>query len=188
MNRRPAIEDLRGSLDAMLQAGAWLVAIIVMFVVTPPRLTPADDGLVFVRAAQFVVAVLLGLAVVAIRRGRFRLRIVWMAAVGCTLAAVGALFAYLWLLSDRTCSYDGRGPVVIGNSMLPSAARYASSLPRAGCEILIQDVAGDTASIWPRSELIANHLLLSATFMITVALFALSATLAVESLKRAELA
>jgi len=177
---------MRSSLDLLFQIGAWLVAIIILFVVKPPRLTPSDDGMLFVRAAQFVVAILLALAIVAIRRGRMRLRTIWSASLAIVLSAVIALFSYRWLSSIWTCDYDGRGDVVIGRTMLPDAAAYARSLKRSECDILIQNVAGDTASIWPKSELVFHHLALSGLFMTTVILFAVSAVLAAEVLRQSD--
>ncbi|WP_380780409.1 hypothetical protein [Sphingomonas sp. R86520] len=177
--------SVKASIDALLQAGAWLVAVIVLFVAAPPRLMPADDAIQSVRTAQFLVAVLLALAIVAVRRGRPRLRTIWSAAASCLVAGTATLFAYLWLLGERTCGYDGRGPVVIGQTFTTEAARYAAAVPGSDCKTLIQDAAGRTDAIWPRSELVANHLLLVGAFIATVVLFALSAVFAGETLRRA---
>jgi hypothetical protein len=177
------LREWRTSWTDLLQAGTWLVALIVLFVLKPPRLTPGDDGLIFVRAVGFVAAILLALCLVAVRRVDLRIRSLWFAAAVSLVAALIAFFGYEALIAAWTCEYDGHGPVVIGSTMLPDAQRYASGLSRATCEILIQDSGGDTASIWPRAELTMHHLSLAGTFMATVLLFALAAMLAVETFR-----
>jgi hypothetical protein len=183
MAERNALWDFRSSLASLLQLGAWLVALIALFVLKPPRLSPTDDGLIFVHAVEFIAAIMLALVVVAIRRRGVRVRTLWLAAAASAVAAVIAFFGYVALTAVWTCSYDGRGPVVIGSTMLAGAARYAASLPGDGCETLIQDAVGNTARIWPQSELNTHHLILAGAFMATVLMFALAAMLAVETFR-----
>jgi hypothetical protein len=186
MNEPSESDRLKEVLSHAFEVGTWLVAVILLFVVKPPRLTPADDGQIFVRAAEFVVAILLLLSIVAVRRSRISIRTIWLLALGCLLAAVAGLFGYTMLALNWTCEYDGRGPVVVGSTMLSAAQRYAVSLGNPGCEVLIQDAAGDTASIWPRAELITRHLVLCGIFIATVILFALAAIFAVQTLRRSD--
>ncbi|QDX25007.1 hypothetical protein FPZ54_02495 [Sphingomonas suaedae] len=174
---------LRATWTVLLQAATWLVALIMLFVLKPPRFTPADDGLMFVRAVEFVAAIALALGMVVIHRKRLRLKTLWTGCAVATVAAVTALFGYVALVAQWTCEYDGRGPVVIGSKILAEAKRYAATLSDPGCEVLIQDAAGDTASVWPQYEIVAHHLALTGCFMATVLLFALAALLAVETFR-----
>lgn len=48
---------------------------------------------------------------------------------------------------------------------------------------MVQDAAGDTASIWPYADLLVRHLALTALFIVTTMLFLLSAVLAIEILR-----
>lgn len=175
----------KASWTELLQVGAWLVAVILLFVLVPPRLTPAEDGLPYVRATEFVAAILIVLCVVAVRRGKPRVRVLWAATLFSLVPAVAALFGHLALRSDWTCEYDGRGPVVIGSEMLPEARGYSASLGHPGCRRMIEDSAGDTSAIWDDGELRRRHLVLAGTFMGTVLLFALAAMLAVETYRAA---
>ncbi len=180
-------EKIKGAMDSILQAGIWLVGIIVLFVVTPPRMTPADDSQIFVRAAQFIVAIVMILVAVAARRSDWSLRKLWISTAVTLLASVSAFFAYLYFLLSRTCEYDGRGPMVTGDAMLPAAEKYAAGPPPKDCRTMILDVAGDTEKIWPKGEILINYLALSASFIATVCLFALALMLAVELVKKARI-
>lgn len=177
-------EQIKASMDSILQVGAWLVGVIVMFVISPPRLTSADDSQFFVRAAQFVVAILLVLVIVAVRRSGWTVRKLWISTVGALLAAVAAFFAYLFFYLSKTCEYDGRGPMVIGNTMSPGAREYAASDPPKDCRTMLWDYAGNTGEIWPRGELLVNYLAISASFIATVCLFAVTLVLAIELVKK----
>lgn len=174
---------LRSTWTALLQAATWLVALIMLFVLEPPRFTPANDGLMFVRAVEFVAAIALALGMVVICRKRLRLKTLWISCAIATVAALAALFGYVALVAQWTCEYDGRGPVVIGGTILADAKRYAATLSNPGCEVLIQDAAGETASVWPLYEIVTHHLTLAACFMATVLLFTLAAMLAVETFR-----
>jgi hypothetical protein len=155
--------------------------LILLFVLAPPRLTPAEDGLTYVRATEFVAAIVIALCVVAVRAVKPAIRVIWSAAALALAVALAALFGHLSLRGEWTCEYDGRGPIVIGSTMLPQAAAYANTVGTPGCRRMIEDSAGDTFSVWHEDELRGRHMTLAATFMGTVLLFALAAMLAVET-------
>ena len=106
-----------------------------------------------------------------------------IATAASLFCAVVAFFAYRMFLSLWTCGdYDARGPIVIGSKMLPEAANYAAQQHANACAI-IQDFAGDTASIWNSNELLSRYLLLAAAFVSTVLLFLAAAVLAIETIR-----
>lgn len=174
------LKELQSRWAELLQGAVFLTAAVLLFVWKPPRLAPADDSAAYVHAAEFIGAILIVLVIVAARHGHWSIRrlgiLTFLSIVGATVA----FFSYRLLVGLWTCSdYDGRGPIVTGGAMLPSARKYAEQHDLSDCE-MIQDVAGKTASIWPEFDLLARYLVLAGTFMLTVFLFVLAATLAIE--------
>lgn len=180
---RPVLAQIRGLWSQMLQTAVFLVGAILLFVLTPPRLTAADENSSVVHAAQFIGAIIIVLALVTAHRKRWSVQWLSIATVGSLAGAVTSWFAYRLLAGIWTCNaYDGRGPIVIGGRMFQEAQQYAHRSGRSGCE-MVQDAAGDTASIWPYADLLVRHLALTALFIVTTMLFLLSAVLAIEILR-----
>ena len=183
MSESAAIESLRVDLERLLQAGVWLVALVVLFVVEPPPISRAAGTPSFVHATGFVAAIAIALILVTTRQPRRRLATLRWITLGLLVASVAGFFGYLGLISAWTCDYDGNGPVVIGSELFPEARRYAASIGRTDCATLIADVAGRTDELWAKSDLVARQLALAACFMATVLGFASSAVLAIETLR-----
>jgi hypothetical protein len=176
----PALGRSKLVLTAALDVAVVLVAIIVLFVVEPPRLTPAGSH-VFVRAAEFICAIAILIFIGAARFGGWRPPRVALAAIILLAISVLALFLYLYLLGSWTCEYDGRGPIVIGETMNRDALDYARTIPGAGCDRIIQDYGGRTGDIWPPNQLLSRHLMLAGAFLATVISFSLAALCAIEA-------
>jgi hypothetical protein len=175
-------ENIKKQWTTLFEAAVFLVAAVLAFVIVPPRLTPAGDAS-WVHAAEFIGAIVIAIVVIAARHRRWGVRTLLIATAATLICAVVAFFAYRMFLSLWTCGdYDGRGAIVIGSKMLPDAANYAAQQHANACTV-IQDFAGDTASIWEASELLSRYLLLAAAFVSTVLLFLAAAVLAIEAIR-----
>lgn len=174
-------EGTRKIWTTLSQIVVLLTGAIMAFVWQPPRLTPVDDGTTYAHAARFVGVIVVVLVLIFVRRGDWRARTLMVLTAGTGILSLLCFFTYRLLIGLWTCGYDGRGPVVIGRSMLPEAQRYAVQNAVRNCQAMIQDAAGDTAAIWNYQDLLIRHLSLAALFMATVLLFTIAGLLAVET-------
>jgi hypothetical protein len=166
------------------QAATWLVGLIVIFVVSPPRLAVGEPPPTVGKFIEFALAIIIGL-VFALSSGQpsKKNRRFYAIASGSFLLLAIALFgAYSYLGDHWACRYDSGDPMVIGSTLLPDAARYAAQNPGMDCSTLIQDFAGQTSLIWPRSELINRRVILSGLFSMVVIAFALAALFVIRAL------
>ena len=159
------------------QAATWLVGLVLLFVVSPPRLAVDDPPVTIDKFVQFALAIVIGIVFALstdrpTRKGR---RASAIASAALLLIAIAGFGCYLYLTDRWTCRYDGGAAMVIGGQMTPEAARYAAKTPGLDCTTLIQDFAGQTALIWPRDQLTDRRLGLIGLFSAVVILFAMSA-------------
>ncbi|WBY06421.1 hypothetical protein PIB19_12515 [Sphingomonas sp. 7/4-4] len=166
------------------QAATWLVGLIVIFVVSPPRLAVGEPPPTIGRFVEFALAIIIGVvfALSSGRPSRENRRFYAIASGSFLLLAIVLFGAYSYLGDHWTCRYDSDDPMVIGFTLLPDAARYVAQNPGMDCSTLIQDFAGQTSLIWPRSELINRRLILSGLFSLVVIAFALAALFVMRAL------
>lgn len=161
------------------QVAAWLVGLVLLFVVQPPRLTVSDPPATFDRFVEFALVVLIGiifalLPIRATRKDRVRYAIV---SAILLLIAVAGFAAYVYLTDHWTCRYDAGTAMVIGSDLLPHAAEYSARHKDLGACGIVADYVGRTDLIWDYEELVNRRLILSALFCATVVFFVLSALL-----------
>jgi hypothetical protein len=164
---------------ALLQAAAWIVGVIAGFF-QPPSFVGLVTGQLLTtenlsKLAQFIVAVLLGIAFVATVRSR-RMRSVraWaLLTLGALALAVILFFVHLDLVSDWTCSYSGTR-VVVGSELTDPHGSYMQGRGRGKtCDIWINDHLGDVTAIWTRRSILRREIVLLLTYIAAVPLFAL---------------
>jgi hypothetical protein len=167
----------------LLEISALILGTILIFVLAPPRLTPADDSASWIQLVKFVGALLLAITIVGMRQSPPRPGRLQIATALLAVGAIASLFAYRLLVAAWTCGdYDGRGPIVTGSRLLPEAARDFAGRTGDICGMVL-DVAGNTASLWPQSELVNRHLMLAALFLLTALLFLAAAIVAIEMVR-----
>jgi hypothetical protein len=183
------VEELRKNWDKIFQLAVWLASIVLLVVVSPPRFL-ASDPLpdTAIKAGELFLAICVGLCFFIFQsadqknvRSRYALAGAAMVLVGMTLFLI-----YQFEFEAWTCSYDARGPVTIGTNMLPEAAEYMRQHPEATCEYLIQVSGGQVEKIWPKSEIIAHHLGLIATFLFSIVSLSLAALFVTFAIARTE--
>jgi hypothetical protein len=166
------------------QAATWLVGLILLFVVSPPRLAVGEPPPTIGKFVEFALAIIIGI-VFALSSGRpsRKNRRASAIASGASLFVAILLFgAYLYASDHWTCRYDSGDPMVTGITLKPDAARYVARNPGLDCSTLIQDFAGQTGLIWPRDELVNRRLILSGLFSLVVIAFALAALFVMRAL------
>lgn len=173
--------------ESLAQIATWLIGLVTLFVVNPPRLAVDDPPPTIDRFVQFTLAILIAIAFAIFARRKAQRRL--SAALSGALLAAALLFfgSYLYFGDHWTCRYDTGSPMVIGQTYSSVAAMYLSNNPGLDCAGLIRDFAGQTSTIWPRAELVNRRLILSALFAGTVICFALSALFAVRAVSGRDL-
>lgn len=166
------------------QVATWLVGLVLMFVVSPPRLAVGEPPPTIARFVEFALAIIIGLvfALSSGRPSRKNRRASAIASGAFLLLAIVLFGSYLYAGDHWTCRYDTGEPMVIGATLLPAAAHYVAQNPGLDCTTLIQDFAGQTSLIWPRGELVNRRLILSALFSLVVIAFALAALFVMRAL------
>ena len=164
----------------ILQASVSILGSIFVFVLAPPRLTPEIETVSWFGLAEVAGAILVVITLVGVRHARMKAKALQLLNAVLLIAALASFFAYRWMVGVWTCrDYDGRGPIVIGSKLLPDAALYYRGKPVTPC-VMIQDSVGDTASLWPQSELLARHSTMAGLFLLTALLFLMAAIIAIE--------
>jgi hypothetical protein len=166
------------------QVATWLVGLILIFVVSPPRLAVDEPPPTIGKFVEFALAIIIGVvfALSSGRPSRKNRRASALASGAFLLLAIVLFGSYLYAGDHWTCRYDSGEPMVIGTTLLPAAAGYAAQNPGIDCTTLIQDFAGQTSLIWPRGELVNRRLILSALFSMVVIAFALAALFVMRAL------
>lgn len=184
MNAIPfSLGDLRKTWAKLAQFAIWATAIVATFLLTPPRKTPALDETTWVRFAQFVLVIALGLSIALLSRNQKRRSLCVSASIGFLTLGLAGFFTNLVVTDEWTCAYDGRGPMVIGKSTTLIANEHLRLHPGMSCTELIQDFVGNTAEIWAQSEISERHAILVGLYLANVLSFSLSMLFMLEGLR-----
>ena len=107
------------------QVATWLVGLVLLFVVSPPRLAVDDPPLTIDRFVQFALAIAIGIifALSTERPTRRGQRIAAIASAVLLVIAIAGFGWYLYLTDHWTCRYDSGPAMVIGGQMTPEATR-----------------------------------------------------------------
>jgi hypothetical protein len=164
------------------QVAVWLVSLVLLFVVQPPRMVLDDAPGTIERFAQFMLTIVIGIvfALFSTRPRQGNRNSVIASAV---LLVIGVMLfgSYLYLTDHWTCGYPG-GAMVSGATLLPAAAAYVSANPGLDCSQLMLDFGGQTQMIWPLGELSDRRLILAALFTAVILSFALAALFMIRAL------
>jgi len=166
------LANLRQHWRSLTQGAVFILSVIGSFLVPPPAGVTGGDGKVWLRLAQFVMAVLLGLMTVATykqRHPKFAGR--WAAAaVAFLILAVGAFFGYQYLTSMCTCQYYGQ-TIVIGSAYTQQGQYYAGQNPGITCTGLLEDFVGKSEDVWTKDSITRCLFLMAGTYLSCVPLF-----------------
>jgi hypothetical protein len=178
------LQQIRRSWLAFAQLAVWLGGVLGGFLMPPPVGISAGEEKVWLRLGQFIVAVVLGLVFLAARRWNQRRHIVWWCGVALLSLsfAIGAFFRYQYLTLAWTGSYVGE-KVVIGSVHTPQGLAYATRNPNVSRDDLIFDFAGKTEDIWTRDSINRRRLILAATYISCLPLFAICVIAVVQSVQ-----
>jgi hypothetical protein len=164
-------QQVKGIWGPLAQAGAWVAGIIGGFLLPPP--VGAEENKLWLRFAQFVITIVVGLMILPSRKWRRKKDAKWwwlMAAI-CLAAAVGSFFAYQRVTYSSTCETLEGGRVVIGYEYTPHGADYIRENPGISCADLIDQHIGKTEDVWTKRSIDAARMKLTITYIACIPLF-----------------
>jgi hypothetical protein len=173
----------RGSWLLLAQSAVWVLGIVAGFLLPPPVGTEAE-GKVWVRFAQFVVTVIVGLVLLAALRWQ-RKKDTWRwAAVSASMLvlATGTFFGYQFSVAHWTARYDGNR-VVVGAEQTALGREYQEQHPERTREEAVMDVAGAVTRLWTRESIDRRRLALAALYVLAMPLFTLCVIATVQAIR-----
>jgi hypothetical protein len=178
------LQQGRKSWVILAQGAAWLGGVLGGFLLPPPVGVSAGEEKIWLRLGQFVIAVVLGLVFFAARKWNQRRHALgWCGtALVFLLLAVGAFFRYQQLTMSWTGNYVGQ-KIVIGSAYTAQGLAYTATNPRISCDDLIFDFAGRAEDIWTRDSINGRRLVLAATYVSCLPLFAICLIAVVQSVQ-----
>ena len=165
---------LRGSQQSwalLAQSTVWISAVLAGFLLPPPVGT-LDEGKVWVRFAQFIITILIGIVLLlALRWNRKADVLRWaVSALVCLVLAIGCFFAYQIYAARWTVPYNGQR-VVIGGQFSQIGREYQQSNPNLTFEDLVLNYAGKVEKIWTRESLQQRRIILAGMYVLAMPLF-----------------
>ena len=181
------LQSARKSWLLLAQGALWLGGILGGFLLPPPVGVTAADEKIWLRLGQFIVAVVLGLEILAARRWnqpRHSLR--WGAvALLALIVGVGAFFRYQQLTLAWTANYDG-SKVVVGSEFTKQGRAYTEENPKISTDELVFDFKGRTEDVWTRQSIDGRRLVLAATYVSCLPLFTICLIAIVQAMQSSE--
>ncbi len=166
------LQTARKSWLLLAQGALWLAGILGGFLLPPPVGVSAADEKIWLRLGQFIVAVVLGLEILAARRWnqpRHSLR--WGAvALLALVISVGAFFRYQQLTLGWTANYN-ESKVVVGTEFTSQGRTFAEANPKLSTDELVFKFAGKTGDIWASQSIDRRRLTLAAVYVSCLPLF-----------------
>lgn len=174
MAANPIKALLRRSQNSWLlltQTTIWVAAALAAFLLPPPSGTP-EDSQIWVRFAQFVITIVIGLLVLAAFRWQRRKDVSRWATLAVTFLLLGTavFFTYQILASRWTANYAGQR-TVFGGALTAYGREYQKENPHLTPEELIMGVAGKVERIWTRESMNERRLILAAVYVLAMPLF-----------------
>lgn len=156
----------------LAQGAVWVGSVLGGFLLPPPVGISATDEKAWLRLGQFIIAVVVGLILLAGRKWhqpKHTLR--WAAsAVLFLVIGIAAFFLYQQLTLSWTGGYNG-ARVVTGASFTPQGLAYSLQNPQLSRDALIDDFAGQIENIWTRDSINHRRLILAALYLSCLPLF-----------------
>jgi hypothetical protein len=171
----------------LAQGALWLAGILGGFLLPPPVGVSAADEKIWLRLGQFIVAVVLGLEILAARRWhqpRHSLR--WGAVSLLALViGVGAFFRYQQLTLAWTANYSG-DKIVIGSEFTAQGRTYTEANPKLSTDELVFKSAGKPGDIWTQQSIDRRRLVLAAIYVSCLPLFTICLIALVQAMQAGE--
>ena len=156
---------------ARAESAIWVAGVIVGFLLPPPVGTP-EESQVWVRFAQFVITVVIGMVLLAALRWKRKQDVFRWASISMLFLLLGTItfFGYQIFAARWTAPYN-TGRVVIGDAYTAYGREYHEEHPNLPIEKLVMDVSGAVEKIWTRESLQQRRLLLAAMYVLAMPLF-----------------
>jgi hypothetical protein len=159
---------------ALLQVAAWILGTMAGFLLLPTEISREDEK-AWLKLAPFVIAVVLGLMVIAARRwspekhlGRW-----WFVAIALFIFSISGFIGYGYLSYSWTCKYNNQ-TLIIGTSLTDQGRYYVRQNPGISCEDLLMDFAGKVEDIWTKESINRCRILLAGIYINLIPIFAMS--------------
>ena len=181
------LQSARKSWLTLTHSALWVGGILGGFLLPPPVGVTAADEKIWLRLGQFIVAVVLGLEILAARRwNQPRHTFRWGAVALLSLViGVGAFFCYQQLKLVWTATYD-KDRVVVGAEFTKQGRIYAEANPKISMDELVNDFTGHTEEIWTRQSIDRRRLVLAAMYVSCLPLFTICLIAVVQAMQSSE--
>lgn len=157
----------------LLQGTIWVSGIVGSFLLPPPIGVLKDEHKLWLRFAQFVIAILVGLLFITKRKWNKKQHVKWwwIISAAALLLSVISFTGYQYLLYSWTCNYN-KQRIVIGSEYTPQGVYYVKQNPQGiTCDELVADFAGKVEEIWTKKSINRSRLILAGTYMSCMPLF-----------------
>ena len=150
----------------------------------PPVGASPGDEKIWLRLAQFVITVVIGLIFIAAQKWRQKhhAKWWWTFSLGCLVFAVSAFFCYQRFMDAWTVNYAGQR-VVIGSVFTAHGKKYAEQNPSLSRYWLLMDAAGAPEDLWTRESINRRRLVLGATYILCLPLFTICLIAIVQAIR-----
>jgi hypothetical protein len=167
----------------LTQTTVWVGGAIAAFLLPPPGGLP-EESRVWVRFAQFVITVVIGMVLLATLRWKRKQDMLRWGGLSMLFLFLGtaAFFSYQILSAKWIASYNGR-PVLIGGSYTSLGREDHEANPRLSPEDLVMRFAGQVEKIWTRESLQQRRLVLAAIYVLAMPLFTICIMSIVQALQ-----
>jgi len=165
-------KQARNNWAVLAQASIWAIGIIGSFLLPPPVSISKEDEKIWLRLAQFVIAILLGLLFVVARKWNEERHSKWWATSGAVLLLLSLLLfvGYQYLSFSLTCKYYSQ-TVVVGSSYTPRGTYYVEKNPGISCETLLKHFAGRVEDVWTKESITRNRIVLAVAYIGSIPFF-----------------
>ncbi len=173
----------RGSWLLLAQASIWLLGILTGFLLPPP-VGAETESQIWVRFAQFVVTVIVGLILLAaLRWQRKKHTLRWAGCSALTLLlATATFFGYQLCVASWTADYDGIR-VVVGADLTSFGQRWREEHPEQTPEQIVKDLAGKVTKFWTRESVERRRLALATLYVLAMPLFTVCVIATVQAIR-----
>ena len=168
----------------LAQGGAWLLGVIGGFLLPPPvGMTDADDK-TWLRFAQFLSSILMGLIFFGVLKWKQKRHAKWWwtAAFAALILGTVCFFNYQRLTDKWTARYAGK-KVVVGQEYTPHAAQYKQTNPNLSPDALLEDFVGRSEDVWTRDSINRHRLILAGFYVSCLPWFTVSVVAVVQAIR-----
>jgi hypothetical protein len=177
------LKQSRKSWVMLTQTTVWVAGAIAAFLLPPPSSMP-EESRVWVRFAQFVITVVIGMVLLAVLRWKQKKDALRWGALSMLFLFLGTacFFSYQIFAARWTAIYNER-PVVIGDVYTALGREYHEQNPHLRPEDLLKHFTGKVEKIWTRESLQQRRLILAAIYVLAMPLFTICIMSIVQALQ-----